>query len=110
MAEEKRYPIILVYVGTALRYEYMGRPSVLGNPLQLSPSVTRDEACDYYETYFANKIENEDPIFLRELARLHHIGVKDGVLRLGCYCAPKRCHCDTIKSFLEKNYDGFEMF
>jgi hypothetical protein len=62
----------------------------------------RDEVCDKYEIYFNEKIKNNDELFLKELKRLYYIYKKYNKLRLFCWCAPKRCHAETIKKFLEK--------
>ena len=39
--------------------------------------------------------------FTAELERLKKLHVEYGKLRLFCWCAPKRCHAETIKQFLE---------
>jgi Domain of unknown function (DUF4326) len=44
-------------------------------------------------------------VFMAELARLERVALsvslkKGGTLGLGCWCAPKRCHCDTISAYL----------
>jgi hypothetical protein len=106
----KNYKIIITRVGTSLPYEYIGRPSPLGNPLPLSETVSRDFSCDQYEVWFAKQIEDNNEIVINELKRLHKIGMKQGILRLGCYCSPKRCHGDTIKKYLDDNKSVFEMF
>jgi hypothetical protein len=101
------------------------RRSVLGNPFGMCMESDRDAVCDGYSEYFdlvlmawdpltaAEKIAGEHgltlaynwnpPTFVRfkdELARLEESLVKDGALGLGCWCAPKRCHCDTIAAYL----------
>jgi hypothetical protein len=84
--------------------EYIGRGSPLGNPFSMhgKSDIERDNVCDAYQEYFDAKIAAEDPVIMGELRRLYTIA-KDGELLLGCFCSPKRCHGDTIKSFLDKH-------
>ncbi len=69
---------------------------------ELTYESERDEVCDRYETYFKEQVEvlkNED--MLKELRVIYKEALK-GDVNLGCFCSPKRCHCDTIKIFIEK--------
>ncbi len=78
------------------------RLSPLGNPYIIRNEQERDEACDLYEEYF-NKSLNPDwakPGFLEYLDKIIQTAkVQD--ITLGCWCAPKRCHCETIKRYVE---------
>jgi hypothetical protein len=76
---------------------YCGRPSVLGNPFYMRTEAERDIVCDKYEAWFKSNIDKLKP----ELDMLLEKYKQDGVLYLACFCAPKRCHCDTIKKYLE---------
>jgi hypothetical protein len=86
--------------------EYIGRGSVLGNPFPIDKENNRNVVCDAYELHFSQQVES-NPLFLEELCRLYKLGNSKGILELGCYCHPKRCHGDTIKRFLEDNVDLF---
>ena len=80
---------------------YCGRGSALGNPFVMHNEAQRNEVCDKYEEYFNNKVKVlKDEKMLNELRIIYKEAIK-GDVNLGCYCAPKRCHCDTIKSFIE---------
>ena len=83
--------------------EYIGRGSPLGNPYPMEDAseTERNRVCDLYHEWFHLQIENEEPAVLNELRRLYRIASKDG-LSLGCYCAPKRCHGETIRDHLMK--------
>lgn len=59
-----------------------------------------------YESCFANKICT-DPGFLKEVYRLHDFGMPRGIIRLECFCAPKRCREETIRLFLKDNQAMF---
>lgn len=89
--------------------EYIGRPSPLGNPVPIGQGHNRNSVCDTYDTYFHDAISRQDPLILAELKRLHRKGCNTGHLKLGCYCAPRRCHGDTIKKWMENNFDFLEV-
>lgn len=77
------------------------RSSVLGNPFYMASENQRDEVCNKYEAYFNKKMDT-DTRFREEVRRLYRIYRTYGTLELFCWCAPKRCHAETIKKFLEK--------
>lgn len=79
---------------------YIGRGSVLGNPFKMDTEDMRDQVCKQYEDYFYEKIECNEPEFLDELTRLVEVAFHQGYVKLGCFCAPRRCHGDTVKTFL----------
>jgi len=87
--------------------EYVGRKgpwgpgSLLANPYSRG---TRDDNCDAYERWFAEMLaasEKAQPGFFRELRRLGALHHK-GDLVLVCWCAPARCHAETIRRWLER--------
>lgn len=67
---------------------YIGRPSRWGNPFPAVGDRDRDEACNLHEMWLAlnyldGRVTDED---------------FDGLcgMALQCYCAPKRCHGNTL--------------
>ena len=76
------------------------RKSVLGNPYFMQNEKWRDEVCDKYELWFTVKYETDESI-IKELRLMKIRYVMYGKLRLFCWCAPKRCHAQTIKQYLE---------
>ena len=80
----------------------LGRGSPLGNPCGMMSEADRDRVCDQYAVWFEERVKAGDALVMNELRRLYKIA-KRGELVLGCYCAPKRCHGETIKEFLEKH-------
>lgn len=83
----------------------IGKPKILGNPFVMKNESNRDEVCSQYEQWLTNKIQTQDKRILRELYRLAYYYRKHNYLKLGCYCAPKRCHGDSIKLAVEKILD-----
>ena len=86
------------------------RTSVLGNPFRMASESDRDRVCNEYEAYFFDMIRRSKKsglsnikakVFVQELRRLYKLAKTHGKLDLFCWCAPKRCHAETIKQFLE---------
>lgn len=61
-----------------------------GNPFEMDKDGTRDEVCDYFAEHYL-------PFKRSLLNQLHKLKGK----ALGCWCAPLRCHCDTLKSMCD---------
>ncbi|OGS70779.1 MAG: hypothetical protein A3F91_09710 [Flavobacteria bacterium RIFCSPLOWO2_12_FULL_35_11] len=83
------------------KHIYCGRGSALGNPFKMSGESERDSVCEKYEAYFHEQVEVvKNETMLKELRIIYKQAIQ-GNINLGCYCSPKRCHCDTIKKFIE---------
>lgn len=81
------------------------RPGPLGSPFTLDHESNRDEVCGQYETWLRAKLREGDETVGRALGRiaaLHRRGYK---IALQCWCAPNRCHADTIKTLAEQIAD-----
>ena len=80
---------------------YIGRPSVLGNPFVMTSEAQRTEVIARYREYFEKKVAARDPKFMEILdaivkrARTHDVV-------LGCFCAPRACHGDVIKEYIDR--------
>ena len=75
------------------------RHSVLGNIFYMSKESERDLVCDQYERYFNERIKH-DCSMIKEVCRIKELS-KNNDITLLCWCAPKRCHGDTIKRYVE---------
>jgi len=64
---------------------YIGRGSPYGNPFVIGKDGDRDEVCDKYEQYLLSNPQ------LMQVVKTNLKG-RDVV----CFCAPKRCHGDTL--------------
>lgn len=71
---------------------YIGRGSPFGNPYQIGPDGDRDEVIRKFAYDFHTHLV-KDPAFQAKLAGLRG-------KRLGCFCAPARCHGDVIAAYL----------
>lgn len=84
------------------RVLYCGRGSVLGNPFVMlnKSDKERNRVCDEFEKYFYEKIETKDKDFINTLNYIFEESQNKDI-NLCCFCAPKRCHCDIIKHFVD---------
>ena len=74
---------------------YIGRGSMWGNPFTHLKGTAaryvvkdRDEACDRHKEWLKDQIRSGE-VSLEQLAGLHN-------KQLVCFCAPLRCHGDTL--------------
>lgn len=79
---------------------------VLGNPFFMVNETQRDFVCIQYEKWLKDKLINKDQDVINELKRICDIYRQHGVLRLFCWCHPKRCHAETIKRIVEFKVGG----
>ncbi len=94
---------------------YCGRGTALGNPFVMKNDNERDQVCDWYKEWFYKNVDVASFLGIAEadadydaslnpqtkmLIAIYHEALQ-GDVNLGCFCAPKRCHCDTIKEFIE---------
>jgi hypothetical protein len=95
--------VVNVYkVGSKQKFEYVGRsvhgePSPLGNKFKSGNRV--NDIADY-RVWLHKQIVARNPEVIAELSRLKAIA-KKGDLLLGCFCAPRACHADIIKSAIK---------
>lgn len=82
---------------------YCGRGSALGNPFKMNGEAQRDLVCDQYHEYFYKQVQLKSEPFITQLRSIWRQWMKCDIY-LECYCAPKRCHCDTIAQFLKDEY------
>lgn len=91
---------------------YCGRPSVLGNPYShikdkktLAEFVVenREEAIEKHREYFYKEMEHNETM-QKEFMKIQSHLEKFGKVNLVCWCSPAKCHCDTIKEYLELSY------
>lgn len=83
--------------------EYIGRGSPLGNPFVIhdASDEDRDRVCDTYDIWLRQRYYLRDEAIVTEIHRLVELA-KKGDLTLGCFCAPKRCHGDSVKELIEE--------
>lgn len=70
---------------------FCGRPSKWGNPFKEEVDGTKLEVVEMYRAWL---MKPEQKWILDDIMEL------DGKV-LGCYCAPKKCHCEILIDFLE---------
>ena len=75
------------------------RSSPFGNKFKIGRDGNRNEVCDKHAKYVDNHLElvfDLDAV-ISKLPRYLE------VVKLGCWCKPKRCHGDTYKKLLEQD-------
>ncbi len=82
---------------------YCGRGSALGNVFHITPTKTRDDVCDEYEDWFPAMIDYPSRKAVEMRSQISKIlkAAETGDVHLQCFCAPKRCHVETIKKYVE---------
>lgn len=90
---------------------YIGRGSILGNPYSWGLHTeakyrvrNRDEAITKYADYMIAMVKT-NPEYRAEMVRIGAMA-NAGTVYLQCFCAPKPCHGDTVKMFLEQVLSG----
>lgn len=81
------------------------RRSPVGNQSVLTTESDRDKVCDEYEIHFEEMMQSQNP-FSYYIVQILNALLKYGKVRLFCWCAPKRCHTETIKRYLSEFIDG----
>ena len=79
---------------------YCGRGSPLGNPhvMKHKSIAERNRVCDMYAAEFPTWEQMKECAWIIDFMR-RRPGFN---LELECFCAPKRCHCETIRDYLIK--------
>lgn len=90
-----------VYLGRF--HPKFGQASPLANPYQMNEHNSRDDVCEKYDLWIKEKIKVGDPLVIGALGDLIRRYKAQGDLTLICWCAPERCHCDTVKRIVLKN-------
>ena len=80
---------------------YCGRGTPLGNPFRMTHEMTRDQACDKYQVWFDDQVERTDNAAFHDYMASIAMAAAVGDVHLMCWCAPQRCHCETIKEYLD---------
>ncbi len=89
---------VRIYIGRSSKF---GSP--LGNPFIINGSVSRDEACDAYENYLMEQMNQGNKQVINEMNRIAKLVQSGEDVLLQCYCKHKdlRCHGDFIKQVID---------
>jgi hypothetical protein len=84
---------------------YVGRPEALGNPFRLvrthsSIEANRRKIVGRYEAWLMRAVLL-DPVVSHEFKKIEAAALAGLDIELVCWCAPKACHADVIRKFLE---------
>jgi len=74
--------------------------SPLGNPFHMRSESQRDRVCEQYKVWFHAEIRKGNKDLLGELHRILSLLMQGKDVELLCWCAPKKCHAETIMAWL----------
>lgn len=74
----------IVNIKTSTYDVYIGRGSIYGNPYKIGIDGNRDDVCNKHLVYLKNNLSSRKFKY-KDLKFLDN-------KRLGCYCAPNKCH------------------
>jgi len=80
--------------------EFIGRPSVLGNPFHVGRDGSREQVIGKYRQWLWQEIKQKGKVY-NELIRLAIIEKNTSSLTLVCFCKPLACHGDVIVKAIE---------
>jgi len=98
----KRYKYVLMADEVLV---YVGRPSVLGNPFPMHNESERDHVIAQYRRWLDAQRRTNSAAW-QEVERLALQVAEGKSLALQCFCAPRKCHADVIKSAIEYINNG----
>ena len=94
---------------------YIGRGSVFGNPYShmdgttaLYKVATREEAIEGYREWFDKERLNNVVMYDKLNRMTDYLISTGGDIYLVCSCAPKSCHGDIIKEYLDDAVKRFQ--
>lgn len=77
-------------------YDY----SILGNPHPMYSESQRDRSCDLFrDVTMHSLLANPDTAKILYNMKQHNKGGNN--IALWCFCAPRKCHTETIKAYLD---------
>lgn len=85
---------------------YIGRPgrgragSPLGNPYVLKDESHRDAVVEQYRRWLWQQVRSREGAAWGELVALARRLQAGEPIRLGCWCAPRRCHGNVVAACL----------
>lgn len=84
------------------------RKTPLWNPFIMYSENQRDKVCDEFYDYFEKQILVNNPEIMEQLRLIKHKASESNkpYFKIGCHCAPDRCHVDTICYFLNNYYNS----
>lgn len=92
---------LISVVGNTANFR-VDRMSPVGNPFPMKLEKEREQVCEKYEEYFSKQILNESSDFYKYIALIERAHNKGFNINLWCWCAPLKCHAETIRRYIKK--------
>lgn len=96
-----KYTMSKLVLPSTLRV-YIGRGSPLGNPWPITKTASRDAVCDQFDEYLREMIQKGDKRICDALNEIAHAVQTYDQVELVCFCAPRRCHGNSIRNTINK--------
>ena len=91
-------PANVPYITYCGRASHGWKQSILYNPFPMKKESERKQVIDEFRFYLWRKIKHRSGPEWDMLVSLAAMDAMGEVIKLGCWCHPKACHCDVIKS------------
>lgn len=92
---------LISIVGDTINFR-VDRKSPVGNPFTMKSETERNLVCEKYEQYFSEQILNVDSEFYKFVSLIERAYSKGFNINLWCWCAPLRCHAETIRKYIKR--------
>jgi len=87
----------------SMMYFSIDRTTPVGNPFPMRRETDRDRVCDQYQYFFEQRMADKtDHVFHAYIAQIAAAYRAGHDVLLFCWCAPKRCHGETIRNYILK--------
>lgn len=97
--------VINLKTSSVTKYTYAGRPGPLGNPFVMGRDGDRDAVCDKHEAMLRDAAADKPNTTRAARLALRAVWALPADAVLACYCAPLRCHCDTIAKIWKEMHE-----
>jgi uncharacterized phage-like protein YoqJ len=95
-------PEMLVAIGRGTVDFRVDRESPVGNPFPMKLETEREQVCEKYEQYFSKQMLDETSELHKYVTLMEKVYNEGDNINLWCWCAPLRCHAETIKKYIER--------
>lgn len=91
-----------VYIGRGMaRSPLFGSHSPVANPFKMSQTASRAHVVSKYKVWLWKKMQDTESDQYRELLKIMEYSLSLKGVSVVCWCHPKPCHGDVVKSAIE---------
>lgn len=82
------------------------RCTPVGNPFIMNGEGSREHVCNEYDNWFKVQTIKKNKAFIAYLSQIQRELALGSDIFLFCWCAPRRCHAETIRDWLLEQIKG----